>query len=459
MAALAKRRIHEMSGGQQQRVALARALVNKPSVLLLDEPLAALDKKLRTAMQIELQNLQRELGITFVLVTHDQEEALSMSDLVCVMNAGRIVQLGPPQEIYDHPADLFVADFVGKTNRIAATRRRRTARSCALADGSALARRRAPALAPGSASRWRSGPKRSVLRRRAPAAGDAGAPSRTASSSAPRAEYAVAVAGLGDFLRLPPTAARSRSGLPNRAKPSALEFDPRPRRMFSVHREAAKSRTKGNSSMTKNIVTMRRSPPQASPTNCMRLKRGSVTRRHFLGVTGLGLATAVLARFPGPSRRRPMRRGPRHADVASPPGRTTMIPATFENFKAETGVAVEVNVFGSNEEMLAKLQAGASGWDLFVPTNYTISTYQKLGLIDELDLSKLPNFSQATQNPRFTDEGKIDGKTYAVPKNWGTTGFAVNTAKMKTPMTSWKEFFEIAQTRSRLAAPWCTTTS
>ncbi len=96
-----KRKIHELSGGQQQRVALARALINKPRVLLLDEPLAALDKKLRTAMQLELQNLHRDLGITFLLVTHDQEEALSMSDQVCVMNAGRIVQLASPEEIYD----------------------------------------------------------------------------------------------------------------------------------------------------------------------------------------------------------------------------------------------------------------------------------------------------------------------------------------------------------------------
>lgn len=118
LGSFAKRRTHEMSGGQQQRVALARAIVNRPKILLLDEPLAALDKKLRGDMQLELLELQRELGITFVLVTHDQEEALSMADLVCVMSAGRISQLGTPQEVYDHPADLFVADFVGKTNRI-----------------------------------------------------------------------------------------------------------------------------------------------------------------------------------------------------------------------------------------------------------------------------------------------------------------------------------------------------
>jgi spermidine/putrescine transport system ATP-binding protein len=110
------RRIWEMSGGQQQRVALARAIVNEPKLLLLDEPLAALDRKLRHEMQIELQNLQRALGITFVLVTHDQEEALSMSDRVCVMRGGQIVQVGTPQGLYDAPGSRYVADFVGKSN-------------------------------------------------------------------------------------------------------------------------------------------------------------------------------------------------------------------------------------------------------------------------------------------------------------------------------------------------------
>lgn len=110
------RKIWEMSGGQQQRVALARAIVNEPKLLLLDEPMAALDRKLRKEMQIELQDLQRQLGITFVLVTHDQEEALSMSDRICVMREGRIVQFGSPQELYDHPNSRYVADFVGTSN-------------------------------------------------------------------------------------------------------------------------------------------------------------------------------------------------------------------------------------------------------------------------------------------------------------------------------------------------------
>jgi spermidine/putrescine transport system ATP-binding protein len=109
-------RSRELSGGQQQRVALARALVNMPSVLLLDEPLGALDLKLRRGMQQELKAIQREVGVTFVFVTHDQEEAMTMSDRIAVMNGGRLQQVGRPREIYDQPANSFVAGFIGASN-------------------------------------------------------------------------------------------------------------------------------------------------------------------------------------------------------------------------------------------------------------------------------------------------------------------------------------------------------
>ena len=113
-----RRSIHQLSGGQQQRVAIARSLVNQPRVLLLDEPLGALDLKLRKEMQLELKRLQREMNITFVYVTHDQEEALTMSDTVVVMNQGRIQQMGTPQDIYNEPSNAFVAGFVGDSNII-----------------------------------------------------------------------------------------------------------------------------------------------------------------------------------------------------------------------------------------------------------------------------------------------------------------------------------------------------
>ena len=107
---------NQLSGGQRQRIALARALVKRPKVLLLDEPLGALDKKLREEMQLELRNLQRRVGITFIFVTHDQEEAMTMSDRVAVMNKGKILQISPPRDLYNNPKNLFVGDFIGQIN-------------------------------------------------------------------------------------------------------------------------------------------------------------------------------------------------------------------------------------------------------------------------------------------------------------------------------------------------------
>jgi len=116
MENFASRKPDQLSGGQQQRVAVARAIVNKPLILLLDEPLSALDEKLRKEMQVELKSIQQDLGITFILVTHDQEEALSISDTVIVLNNGKIEQIGSPKEIYEHPVNSFVASFVGELN-------------------------------------------------------------------------------------------------------------------------------------------------------------------------------------------------------------------------------------------------------------------------------------------------------------------------------------------------------
>ncbi len=132
-----KRKPNQLSGGQQQRVALARALVNRPKVLLLDEPLGALDLKLRKDMQTELKQLQRDLGVSFVFVTHDQEEALTMSDRIAVMHDGRLLQVGSPDDIYERPTSRFVADFIGQTNFLNATVR--DAESVVLENGTVVA--------------------------------------------------------------------------------------------------------------------------------------------------------------------------------------------------------------------------------------------------------------------------------------------------------------------------------
>lgn len=180
-----------------------------------------------------------------------------------------------------------------------------------------------------------------------------------------------------------------------------------------------------------------------------RYKRGSITRRHFLGASGLGLATAVLAR------EMPWLVGPKRAHAAGALGDRLSVatwpnyydPANFEKFTADTGVKIDVAVFGSNEEMIAKMQAGGTGWDVIVPTNYTIADYVQLDFIEPLDLSKLPNFVASAHDARFIGEGTVGGKVYAVPKDWGTTGYYVNTSKVSEKMTTWKEFWDLLMTK------------
>lgn len=176
-----------------------------------------------------------------------------------------------------------------------------------------------------------------------------------------------------------------------------------------------------------------------------RYQKGSVSRRHFLGVTGLGTAMAVMSGgMPGlmGSRARAAELGDR-AVLATWPNYHD--PENFDLFAEETGVYTQVNVFGSNEEMLAKLQAGGSGWDVFVPTNYTITTYVDADLIEPLDLSKLPNYDPKSFEARFSDAGTVGGTVYAVPKNWGTTGIAFNSDHTGGVVDSWKTFFDGAR--------------
>jgi spermidine/putrescine transport system substrate-binding protein len=173
-------------------------------------------------------------------------------------------------------------------------------------------------------------------------------------------------------------------------------------------------------------------------------KRGSISRRHFLAATGLGTAMAVMsASVPGLAPSRANAYGDLGNKLIFSTWPNYHNPINMEEFTAATGVNIQINAFGSNEEMLAKLQAGGTGWDVFVPTNYTISNYVALDLIQELDLSRLPNHDASSQDPRFANPATVDGKVYAVLKNWGTTGFVVNTNNIKSGPKSWKDFFEV----------------
>jgi len=177
-----------------------------------------------------------------------------------------------------------------------------------------------------------------------------------------------------------------------------------------------------------------------------RWQRGSISRRQFLGTTGLGLATAVLANaMPGLASRKAYA-----GSIGDRVGLCSWFsyhdPADLESFTKETGAAVELSTFGSNEEMMAKLQAGAAGYDVLVPTNYTIADYVKQGLIQELDLAQLPHHDPSAHEKRYLEPGIVDGKTYAIPKDWGTTGYVINKDTVKDEMTTWKQFWDLTQT-------------
>jgi putative spermidine/putrescine transport system ATP-binding protein len=200
LRALGNRRPTQLSGGQQQRVAMARALVYQPKLVLMDEPLGALDKQLREQMQLEIRRLHRELGVTMVYVTHDQSEALTMSDRIAVFHQGRIQQIGPPEAIYDHPANAFVARFIGENNRVAGTVERVEGGRCAVrVNGVTLAGTSGGSLAPGEPALVSVRPEQIVL-------GDAPADCSLSGTLAEaiylgdHLRLRIAVAGMGDIV-------------------------------------------------------------------------------------------------------------------------------------------------------------------------------------------------------------------------------------------------------------------
>ena len=244
---LERRRPRQLSGGQQQRVALARALVNRPAALLLDEPLGALDVKLRKQMQLELKRIQHELGTTFVYVTHDQDEALAMSDRIAVMNGGRVEQIGAPREIYEHPATAFVADFIGSLNalELQGRRARRRLRS------DAARRARADRRARSSPARARRRvPRRGAARARAdrPAAaprpraarGSRGRSPRSSISACTRSSTSTRRPAASSATASPTSRSRSSSRVPRRALLGA-GADLRARPVASASRASARS--------------------------------------------------------------------------------------------------------------------------------------------------------------------------------------------------------------------------
>jgi spermidine/putrescine transport system substrate-binding protein len=176
-----------------------------------------------------------------------------------------------------------------------------------------------------------------------------------------------------------------------------------------------------------------------------RYQKGSISRRQFFGITGLGTAMAAMGAA------MPSLLWPGQAHAADDLGDRLVFatwpnyhnPGVLANFTNMTGVNLQGTVFGSNEEMLAKLQAGGTGWDVMEITNYTITNYVALDLIQELDLSKIPNYDAASNNPKFVGPSTVNGKVYCLPKNWGHTGFVVNTKKIKSGPKSWKDFFDV----------------
>jgi spermidine/putrescine transport system ATP-binding protein len=502
MSAMAARKPTQLSGGQQQRVALARALVNRPAVLLLDEPLGALDRKLREEMQVELKLLQTSLGTTFIFVTHDQEEALSMSDRIAVMLDGRVEQIDVPDVVYDDPASAFVAGFIGQQNFFRGTAV--DSGSAVRSDAAVLRSSRSPvALADGEAALAAVRPEDVRIGPAAGPHGTAGAgrrqlhPRHPARRVAPWGHHPVRrraeagadllarvpawrVAGLAVARRSPAAGPRRGARLRCRAgppgRPRAGQPAPRARPLLThpphTHRRSpAPPHTSTAATSTAADQHRRRPAPphhpgprrpcdprrrngmeqydgrRGGPAADTRATASQITRRRFLlGAMAAGIAPGLLA-CGGESET--AGGGSSAGGVGDQLNMYTWAeyddPAVLEGFTSEIGPRLQIDTYGSNEEMIAKLVAakGTSGYDIVVPTGTFVPQMVQNGLLEELDLSRIPNLSNLQSE--FADQAWDPGNKHSVCKDWGTTGYVYDTTAIDRELTSWADFLDAAQ--------------
>ena len=453
-----QRRPNQLSGGQQQRVALARALVNRPNVLLLDEPLGALDLKLRRQLQVELKRIQAEVGITFVYVTHDQEEALTMSDRIAVMHAGKVEQLGTPEELYERPTTRFVADFIGSTNllrgRIEPDGRVR------LSSGD-LAQVAHDGLAAGAEVELSVRPEAISL----VPPGAEGAIDATVEQVAylgSTISYQLRTAGGLDLtvlspktgIRLPvgsdvavtwpPSEALVLGRGPRRRRRNGIVNDRHDRPEIDLERELVRY-------MAEHRITRRMLLEQIAKVGAFAALAPIIAACASAAGSVAPSAAAASSAPPTTAPTAAPRRPPRPSRHRFPTPETELFIYNWDGYIGETtqkdfedkyGIKVKYDKFPDASTQITKIRSDGKGggYDLTYPASTDVAPLARDGVIAPLDLSLIPNIKNL--GPSWQDPAYDPGNKFSIPNYWWTTGIAWDPAKVKEDVTSWAALWD-----------------
>ena len=471
MSHLASRKPRQLSGGQQQRVALARALVNRPSVLLLDEPLGALDRKLREEMQIELKLLQTQLGITFIFVTHDQEEAMSMSDRIAIMLDGHIEQLGDPETVYERPTSAFVAGFVGRNNFWRGTG---SADGVVADDGTVFkVTRPEEKVEPGEGAIAAVRPECFRLDTTDPGRDVNVLPGVVASVAhfGDVLQYVV-TAGQREIIVLTPRASGSP---PGNGRQRLVLVERRRRRTSSPTGRPTWSFRRRWRDKNRPHQREHQPPgglPMTNPDRPMRVLMSTDTARHLgtelsrrrlFGIAGSAALAAFLASCgddddatsaatAAPGTAAPAGTGGATATTAAAAsgdsGANSFKLFTWAEYDdpdvMSTFGNIEITIFNSNEEAIQKLvtAGGNGGYDMMCPTGAYIPQLVGENLLEPLDLSRITNFKNL--DPAYTNQAWDPGNKYSICKDWGSTGWIYDKTVINREITTWSDFIDVA---------------